>query len=76
MVAYTFAVRELAEERGDTTFYRLARRLQLTDSRARQLWNGVTSMHQDTIALICDAYGCTPNDFIRPLKPTRQRARK
>jgi DNA-binding Xre family transcriptional regulator len=80
MSVYTFAVRELAAAHGDTTFYRLARRLKITDSRARQLWGGVTRMQLDTIALLCDAYGCTPNDFIKPVanggKPARPRSRK
>ena len=65
---YVFAVRELAEANGDSNIYRLARRLGVTDSRASQLWNGsrLSRIGRETIALVCSAYGCTPNDFIRP----------
>lgn len=80
MPGYYFAVRELAEDHGDNTFYKLARRLSLTDSRARQLWNGVKKMADDTVTLICDGYNCTPNDLLRrraePAKAVRRSPRK
>lgn len=79
MSQYVFAVKDLAIENGDTSIYRLAKRLNVHDKRAGQLWRGVTRIHQDTVALICDAYDCTPNDFIRKVpsaKAGRQRASK
>jgi DNA-binding Xre family transcriptional regulator len=82
MSHFTFAVQELAVANGDTNIYRLAKRLQVPDSRAKQLWNGdkLTKIHKDTIALICDAYDCTPNDFIKRVsngtKTPRSKTRK
>jgi DNA-binding Xre family transcriptional regulator len=82
MSKYTVAVQELAISRGDTNQYRLAKRLGIPDSRASQLWNGhrLTKIGLDTIARICDAYGCTPNDFITPVPeataPARPKPRK
>lgn len=76
MVEYTFAVQELAKSRGDIKIYRLAKRLGVSDSRARQLWDGVASMSDKTVSLICNAYDCTPNDFIKPAAKPNRAARK
>lgn len=67
MIEYVYDVQGLAKSHGDMNKYRLARRLGVSDSRAGKLWDGVTGMRDKTITLICNAYGCTPNDFIKPV---------
>jgi DNA-binding Xre family transcriptional regulator len=59
-------IKDLAEKHGIKNAYQLARRLNMTDVRARQLWNSeqFTSIAVKTIAAICESFNCTPNDFI------------
>jgi DNA-binding Xre family transcriptional regulator len=67
-------IRDLAKRNGIESVYRLARRLNVTDTRARQLWNSedLTSISVKTIALICETFECTPNDFIIVKKGKRK----
>jgi DNA-binding Xre family transcriptional regulator len=82
MSEYVFAVRELAVANGDDNIYKLSVRLQVTYSRAKKLWGGakMSSIGRTTISRLCNAYACTPNDFIKPLevsaKSARTKARK
>lgn len=71
MLEYTFAIRELAVAHGDKNIYQFSKRLGVTYSRAKKLWHGeeMTKIGKDTISLLCEAFSCTPNDFIKPLAP-------
>ncbi len=68
MGGYTLAIGHLAVAHGDVNIYRLAKRLGVPTCRAKKLWSGdaAAAITLETIALVCRAYNCTPNDFIRP----------
>jgi DNA-binding Xre family transcriptional regulator len=61
-----FALREIAERRGITNAYQLQKVLQSPPSKASRLWKGeMDSIAFDTLAALCAALKCKPNDLLR-----------
>jgi DNA-binding Xre family transcriptional regulator len=57
-------VRQVAEERGITNAYQLQKRTGLSPSNAAKLFANRSSMISfTTLAVLCDAFACTPNDL-------------